>query len=214
MPHAHSQPFPFVLILFYHAGTNRGARAMAVPEHPISLSPSNAHRVWRLMNRLIEVHPERADPAVFEAARAKMISLGLQAGYSAAVRRHMVPEAAILEMRAQIERAIDAGMRPSHIDAHMAAAMLPELLGAHVQLGREYGVFPVLPRSIFWPPDITAYRESVAALDAERAPVIDHCRGTLAVDPAELANLWKDVLSELPPGVTHLALHCTAPGEF
>jgi len=130
------------------------------------------------------------------------------------LRRHMVPEAAILEMRAQIERAIDAGMRPSHIDAHMAAAMLPELLGAHVQLGREYGVFPVLPRSIFWPPDITAYRESVAALDAERAPVIDHCRGTLAVDPAELENLWKDVLSELPPGVTHLALHCTAPGEI
>src|SRR5919199_2140055 len=130
------------------------------------------------------------------------------------LRRHMVPEAAILEMRTQIERAIEAGIRPTHIDAHMAAAMLPELLGDHVQLGREYGLFPVLPRSISWPPDITAYRESVAALDVEGAPVIDHCRGTLAVDPAELESRWTAVIDELPPGITHLALHCTAPGEF
>lgn len=55
---------------------------MNLAEHPVYLSPSNAHRVWRLMNSLIEVHPEWADPQVFEAARTKMISLGLQAGYS------------------------------------------------------------------------------------------------------------------------------------
>jgi hypothetical protein len=55
---------------------------MEVPEHPVFLSPSNAHRLWRIMNRLIEVHPEWADPEVFEAARTKMIGLGLHAGYS------------------------------------------------------------------------------------------------------------------------------------
>jgi hypothetical protein len=55
---------------------------MNLAEHPESLSPSNAHRVWRLMNRLIEAHPEWADPDAFETARAKMIGLGLQAGYS------------------------------------------------------------------------------------------------------------------------------------
>jgi len=55
---------------------------MEGPEHPIPLCPSNAHRIWRLMNRLIEVHPEWADQDLFEAARAKMIRLGLQAGYS------------------------------------------------------------------------------------------------------------------------------------
>ena len=46
------------------------------------------------------------------------------------LRRHMVPEAAETELRAQIERAITAGIHPTHIDAHMAAAMLPELLDA------------------------------------------------------------------------------------
>ena len=55
---------------------------MSDAKHPLLLQPSNAHRVWRLMNRLIEAHPEWADPETFEAARVKMISLGLEAGYS------------------------------------------------------------------------------------------------------------------------------------
>src|SRR4051812_28646771 len=55
----------------------------------------------------------------------------------ASLRRHMVPEAAILELRMQIDRAIEAGVRPSHVESHMAAAMLPELLTAHVELAEE-----------------------------------------------------------------------------
>ena len=132
----------------------------------------------------------------------------------ASLSRNLVPEAAEAELRAQIERAIAAGLQPTHIDAHMAAAMLPELLCAHVRLAREYGVFPVLPRSITWAPDTEAYQAAVAALDAEGAPVIDHCRGTLAVDPAVLDAAWVDQVAGLAPGLTHLALHCTMPGAF
>lgn len=130
------------------------------------------------------------------------------------LRRRMAPEAAIIELRAQIERAIAAGVRPTHVDAHMGAAMLPELIGAHVALGREYGLVPVLPRSILWPPDLAAYRAAVGALDRGGAPVLDHCRSTLAVDPAVLADRWSAVIDALPAGVTHLALHCTARGDF
>ena len=132
----------------------------------------------------------------------------------ASLRRHLVPEAAEAELRAQIERAVASGLRPTHIDAHMGAAMLPELLGAHVRLGRAFGLFPVLPRSITWPPDRDAYRACVAALDAESAPVVDHCRGTLPLDPAQLDAGWAALVAGLGPGVTHLALHCTEPGEF
>jgi hypothetical protein len=46
----------------------------------------------------------------------------------ASLRRHLAPEAAEAELRAQIEPARSAGIDPPHIDAHMAAAMLPELL--------------------------------------------------------------------------------------
>ena len=132
----------------------------------------------------------------------------------ASLRRHLVPEAAEAELRAQIERAVAAGLRPTHIDAHMGAAMLPELLGAHVRLGRDFGLFPVLPRSIAWPPDLDAYRACLAALDAESVPVVDHCRGTLPVEPAQLDAGWAALVEGLAPGVTHLALHCTEPGDF
>lgn len=132
----------------------------------------------------------------------------------ASLARHLVPEAAEAELRAQIDRAIAAGLRPTHLDAHMAAAMLPELLDAHVRLAREHGLFPVLPRSIGWAPDGDAYRRTLAGLDAAGAPVVDHCRGTLPVDAAALPDRWAEQLRALPPGLTHLALHCTLPGDF
>ncbi len=130
------------------------------------------------------------------------------------VRRHLVPEAAETELRMQIERALSSGLQPTHIDAHMAAAMLPGLLDAHVRLGREYGLFPVLPRSITWPPDLPAYRAAIDQLDAQGEKLVDHCRGTLAVEPGELADRWAETLHDLPEGLTHLALHCTSPGDF
>jgi len=132
----------------------------------------------------------------------------------ASLRRHLVPEAAEAELRAQIERCLAAGMTPTHLDAHMGAAMLAELLPAHVALAREYGLFPVLPRSITWAPDLASYRATVAALHAAGLPVIDHCRGTLPVPREQLALGWDRMIDELPDGITHFALHATVPGEI
>jgi predicted glycoside hydrolase/deacetylase ChbG (UPF0249 family) len=132
----------------------------------------------------------------------------------ASLRRHLVPEAAEAELRTQIERCLAAGMRPTHIDAHMGAAMLAELLPTHLSLARQYGLFPVLPRSITWAPDRDAYRATVAALDAAGLPVIDHCRGTLPIPRNELALGWQRLIDELPDGITHFALHATMPGEI
>lgn len=132
----------------------------------------------------------------------------------ASLRARLVPEAAEAEMRAQIERALRAGLKPTHLDAHMAAAMLPELLDAHVRLGRDYGLVPILPRSISWAPEPESYRACLAALDRLGAPVVDHCRGTLPVDDDALAPGWRQVIEDLPAGLTHLALHCTVPGDF
>jgi predicted glycoside hydrolase/deacetylase ChbG (UPF0249 family) len=132
----------------------------------------------------------------------------------ASLRRHLVPEAAEAELRAQIECALAAGLRPTHIDAHMAAAMLPELLDAHLRLAQDYGLVPVLPRAIRFAPEPDSYAAAVARLDAARRPVIDHFRGTLAVAADELATRFRRMIEALPPGVTHVALHATAPGEI
>jgi predicted glycoside hydrolase/deacetylase ChbG (UPF0249 family) len=132
----------------------------------------------------------------------------------ASLRAHLVPEAAEAELRAQIELAIEAGIRPSHIDAHMAAAMLPELIDLHVRLGEDYGVVPVLPRAIRWAPERASYARAVARLDAAGRPVIDHFRGTQPVEAAETARRYREALESLPPGVAHFALHATMPGEI
>src|SRR3954466_6954146 len=94
----------------------------------------------------------------------------------ASLRPHLVPEAAEAELRAQIERALASGMRPTHIDAHMAAAMLPELIELHVGLAEDYGVVPVLPRAIRWAPDRASYAEAVAQLDGARGRGPHHFR--------------------------------------
>lgn len=132
----------------------------------------------------------------------------------AALRRHLVPEAAALELRAQVERAIAAGLRPTHLDAHMAAAMLPELLETHIALAREYGLVPVLPRNIGFAPDPPAYDRAVATLQAAGVALPDHFRGTLAVPASEAAQAYRQMIESLPNGVTHVALHCTMPGEI
>jgi hypothetical protein len=114
---------------------------------------------------------------------------------------------------AQIERARSAGIRPTHIDAHMAAAMLPDLLDCHVRLGHDYGLVPVLPRSIRLAPDPRSYDAAVAALERAGLPVVDHIRGTLPVAAEAVEPGYRTLVEELPTGVTHFALHCTAPGD-
>jgi predicted glycoside hydrolase/deacetylase ChbG (UPF0249 family) len=61
----------------------------------------------------------------------------------AAVRAHAHPDAVEAEWRAQIDRAIVAGVDVTHLDAHMGSALGPEWCDRYVALGVEYGV-PVL----------------------------------------------------------------------
>ncbi|MGD9616673.1 MAG: polysaccharide deacetylase family protein [Alphaproteobacteria bacterium] len=132
----------------------------------------------------------------------------------ASLRAHLVPEAAESELRAQIELAVAAGIAPTHIDAHMAAAMLPELLDLHIRLGLEYGLVPVLPRGIKWAPETESYAAALARLDAVGLPVIDHFRGTLPVAADQTRPRYREAVADLRPGVTHFALHATIPGEI
>lgn len=132
----------------------------------------------------------------------------------AALRARLVPEAAEAELRAQIELAVASGIAATHIDAHMAAAMLPELLDLHIRLGIDYGVVPVLPRGIRWAPEPESYAAALARLDAAGLPVIDNFRGTLPVEADQTRPRYREAVAGLPAGVTHVALHATAPGEI
>ncbi|MEL6890254.1 MAG: ChbG/HpnK family deacetylase, partial [Actinomycetota bacterium] len=66
----------------------------------------------------------------------------------AEVRAHAHPDAVEAEWRAQLDRALDAGIDVTHLDAHMGAALAPEWCDRYVALGAEYGV-PALITSTF-----------------------------------------------------------------
>jgi predicted glycoside hydrolase/deacetylase ChbG (UPF0249 family) len=113
------------------------------------------------------------------------------------VQQKAKPQDAETEAVAQIEKAIAAGVRISHLDAHMKAITLtPELLAVYFRMGNAYHV-----------PQLLATRQPNEKLP-ERAALAD---GEVQMEPGVPANQWLDwykkKLSALPPGVYQLTVH-------
>jgi predicted glycoside hydrolase/deacetylase ChbG (UPF0249 family) len=139
-----------------------------------------------------------------------------------ALREHLVVEAAETEMRAQIERALAAGIDVTHLDTHMGAALVPELLGVYLRLGREYRLPVLLPRDIDSYTSVLRmghtpaglYAEAVNALQAAGAPLFDRFAMTPGVASTDAEAAYHKVIEALPAGATFFALHANAPGDI
>jgi predicted glycoside hydrolase/deacetylase ChbG (UPF0249 family) len=138
------------------------------------------------------------------------------------LRARLVPEAAEAEMRAQIERALASGIDMTHLDTHMGAALVPELLAILLRLGRAYRVPVLLPRNLASYLDVlrlgavdpAPYAAAVAALEAAGVPTVDQFRMTPGVASTEVPEAYRALLTHVPAGFTFVALHCNAPGEI
>lgn len=137
----------------------------------------------------------------------------------AALRRKLVPEAAEAEFRAQIDHVFRAGIRPTHLDTHMGTALLPELVDIYLRLGQEYRLPVLLPRDHAGfavllgeaAPDMATH---TTHLQAAYGSQIDTVRVIPWRGPGRTGASCRAVLRALPPGVTYLILHCTAPGDI
>jgi predicted glycoside hydrolase/deacetylase ChbG (UPF0249 family) len=139
----------------------------------------------------------------------------------ALLRRHVVPEAAEIEMRGQIDHALNAGVDVTHLDAHMGATLLPELLGMYLKIGEAYRLPILLPREIesylgllgdaggF---DREPYFRAIRSLNA--ASVVDHFRTSTGASTEMARESYQAMIEALPSGTTYIALHCNAPGDF
>ena len=133
-----------------------------------------------------------------------------------ALRARVVPEAAEIEMRAQIDRAIACGIAPTHLDTHMGAALAPELLAIYLRLGREYRLPALLPR------DFASYTRVLKLGEFDDAPQraaaadspIVEFRMTPGVASDMVERTYRELLTTVPPGTTYVALHCNAPGDI
>jgi hypothetical protein len=135
---------------------------------------------------------------------------------------HAVPDAAEAEMRAQIERALAAGIDVTHLDTHMGAALLPSLAEIYIRLGREYRLPILLPRHFqeyasvldYAGVPLEGYAPLFARLEAEGWPLVDHFRMTPGVPSAQSDRAYRDLVATLPSGLTMVALHPNASGEI
>ncbi|APR79819.1 cellobiose phosphotransferase system celC [Minicystis rosea] len=124
------------------------------------------------------------------------------------------------ECNRQIERALDDGLAPSHLNAHYHLHVLPGYLAMLSRLARRHairwlrvpdeppslaGLGPTAKTSILW---WLAKREArgVRAMDTPR---LVPCRGIAASGRLDV-NAWRRVLSRLDHGVTEVLCH---PGQ-
>ncbi len=107
--------------------------------------------------------------------------------------RHLKPEEAEREIRAQIDHAIAVGIHPTHLDSHMGVLFsTPELFSVFVKVAHDYH----LP---FLAVRVTDERSKLLSLLSDRDIILD---SLVMANTTVLANEWQD---------SHLKNSCDRP---
>lgn len=137
-----------------------------------------------------------------------------------ALHAQMSVEAAVTEMRCQIDRALAAGLDITHLDAHMAAVVHPALFPHYVGLALEYGLPALVPRlspsllrQLSLGPELAdALRDDGQRLEAAGCLLVDHVAAPSLDGPDDLLAQYIRTFDALSPGVTHFLLHPAVAG--
>jgi predicted glycoside hydrolase/deacetylase ChbG (UPF0249 family) len=128
---------------------------------------------------------------------------------------HGLPDAVACELAAQVERALAAGMRPTHVDTHMGAVYSAAFLPVYLEVARRYRLAPM-----FFRDDEAGWR--MRGADAETAagmaqlsrqleeagvPLIDNIAMLPLDAPDDRIGQAKRMFEGLPPGLTHFIIH-------
>ena len=114
------------------------------------------------------------------------------------------PKDVEIELRAQIERALAMGVRPTHLDSHQYRLIVngKEIFGVLVRVAHQYKLPVFVTRD--WFADHAYLQESLSPNDI----VLDH---TVTIGPEVPAEQWADfyvsALKNLKPGVTEFVIH-------
>jgi len=131
------------------------------------------------------------------------------------VQEHGDPDAVKVELQAQLERALAAGIDVTHVDTHMGTVAHPAYIPAYVQLALEHGLPVMVPRL-----DEAGWQELgmdaataafatqfVQQLEDQGLPLLDHLVALPLDQPKDRVELAKETLDSLEPGVTHFIIH-------
>jgi hypothetical protein len=138
------------------------------------------------------------------------------------LRRNAAPEAVAAEMRAQIETFLASGLKPTHIDGHMGAALSPEYYDAYLALAEEFAIPALRPISV----DVYGPRHNLGVIEdafyVERANIL-RAKGKALVNRVletpwtlvgDAAERYHALFARIGPGLNFFALHANAPGDI
>jgi predicted glycoside hydrolase/deacetylase ChbG (UPF0249 family) len=122
---------------------------------------------------------------------------------------HAKPDEVEIELRAQIEKALAAGLNPSHFDSHMLPHFgNPEVFRVYLNLGKEYRIPVLLPANYF------ELSEELLIPELRDHIIIDHIyEASPGVEPAKWNEYYNDILRNLTPGVSELIFHLACNDE-
>jgi predicted glycoside hydrolase/deacetylase ChbG (UPF0249 family) len=123
-------------------------------------------------------------------------------------------EALRLELRAQIERALEAGIDATHIDSHMFTLFHPRLVDIYVDLALEFNIPPFLLRTgaseafKHIDPDLAADLLAYVPAWVERGlPLLDEALVMPLDNARDRLGQLRAKLASLKPGITYLVVH-------
>ncbi|MEB2344122.1 MAG: polysaccharide deacetylase family protein [Deltaproteobacteria bacterium] len=158
------------------------------------------------------------------AGRRAVPSLVDAEGYlprtSLEVAQRARPEEVEIELRAQIETALAAGIDVTHLDAHMGTAFFPPFVEIYAKLAREFRIPALAVR-----PDAEALaraglagaepiiRRAVELIEGSGQPILDGLDAdSLGFEPGAGAAHTRARLERLAPGVTYFITHPARDG--
>jgi hypothetical protein len=127
------------------------------------------------------------------------------------------PDVVAAELRAQVERALQAGIDATHIDAHMGAALRPRFARSYMQVALDNqlpafflsraGVERLRARTGGGLGGETYPPELWHDLETHGMPLFDELAMLPLYDPSDHVAIAKKVIDNLSPGLTVLLLH-------
>ena len=127
---------------------------------------------------------------------------------------HISSQAAEVEMRAQVQMAIDNGIDVTHIDTHMSTVMAPKFLPSYLKVAREFNVPAFLPRISRNELEARGlgaladfYLKLLDNLEKKGTPLIDNIVTETLKDSSNKTEYYCKMFMELKPGITHFLFH-------
>lgn len=122
------------------------------------------------------------------------------------------PEDVAKECRAQIERALRFGIKPTHMDSHMGTLFTPQFVDVYLGLAEEYGITAMKPLALFGqelPPGDWRWHV-LARMKASPGPHVDMLAAegaTAARDYEARREHYHNILCGLRPGLNAWLVH-------